>query len=86
MKTQIENVLARLGKGTAKDVMDDLNPKPDGSLFTENHISKELSTGKRKNIFVQLPDNKWGLPANNFESVNYEAVKQQYNHELRGEV
>ena len=71
---------------TVSEIVDELNPKPDGSLFTENHISKELSTGKRKNIFVQLPDNKWGLPANNFESVNYEAVKQQYNHELRGEV
>ena len=86
VRQRIGNVLSAFGKMTVSEIVDELNPKPDGSLFTENHISKELSTGKRKNIFVQLPDNKWGLSANNFESVDYEAVKQQYNEELRGEV
>ena len=86
VRQRIGNVLSAFGKMTVSEIVDELNPKPDGSLFTENHISKELSTGKRKNIFVQLPDNKWGLSANNFQSVDYEAVKQQYNEELRGEV
>ena len=67
VKTQIENVLARLGKGTAKDIIDELNPKPDGSLFTENQIATELSNGtkeKKKDTnrawFVRLPDKTMG--------------------------
>ena len=67
VKTQIENVLARLGKGTAKDIIDELNPKPDGSLFTENQIATELSNGtkeKKKGTnsvwFVRLSDKTMG--------------------------
>ena len=46
VRQRIGNVLSAFGKMTVSEIVDELNPKPDGSLFTENHISKELSTGK----------------------------------------